>query len=104
MSRGSKPGERRGGRKKGVPNKKTQDVAEKIQKLGCDPIEGMINVANLALQEKDLALAGNMYKELAQYIAPKRKAVEITGDDGGPIKFEPIGIVGVAPDALDADT
>jgi hypothetical protein len=29
-----------------------------------------------------------LYKELAQYIAPKRKAVEVTGEDGGSIQGE----------------
>jgi hypothetical protein len=29
-----------------------------------------------------------MYKELAQYVAPKRKAVEVTGEDGGSVKTE----------------
>ena len=29
-----------------------------------------------------------MYKELAQYIAPKRKAMEVTGEDSGPVKTE----------------
>lgn len=77
MPRGSKPGERRGGRKKGVPNKATLDVAERIKALGCDPIEGMVKVANMALEEKDLTVAGRMYTELAQYVAPKRKAVEM---------------------------
>jgi hypothetical protein len=27
-----------------------------------------------------------MYAELAQYVAPKRRAVEVTGEDGGPIQ------------------
>ena len=29
-----------------------------------------------------------MYRELAQYVAPKRKAVEVTGDEGGSVKTE----------------
>jgi hypothetical protein len=29
-----------------------------------------------------------LVKELAQYIAPKRRAVEATGEDGGPVKTE----------------
>ncbi len=27
-------------------------------------------------------------KELAQYIAPKRRAVEVEGEEGGPVKTE----------------
>lgn len=30
----------------------------------------------------------NMYAELAQYIAPKRKAIEHTGADGGPLNHK----------------
>lgn len=97
-------GKKFGGRKKGTPNKKTQGVAEKIEALGCDPIKGMIEVANLALQDKDLALAGNMFKELAQYIAPKRKSVEVSGPNGEAVQVQSIGIVGVKPSAPDSDT
>lgn len=31
-------------------------------------------------------LRGKMHAELAQYVAPKRKAIEVTGEDGGPLK------------------
>ncbi len=87
MSRGSKPGERRGGRKKGTPNKKSVDVKARLDELGCDPLEGMARIAREALDKGDRALAGQMYKELIQYVAPKRKAVEMTGDAGGPIEI-----------------
>jgi hypothetical protein len=74
MPSGSKPGEHRGGRAKGTPNKATQDVRDKLAALGCDPIEGMAKIA------MDLAnppeLRGKMFAELAGYIAPKRKAIE----------------------------
>lgn len=75
-----------GGRKKGTPNKKTKEVIERLKELGCDPIEGMANIAQTALDSDDLALAGQMYKELAQYIAPKRKAIEVTGANGEEIQ------------------
>ena len=45
--------------------------------MDCDPIEGMAKIATTAMAEGNLALAGQMYKELAQYVAPKRKSVEI---------------------------
>jgi hypothetical protein len=35
-------------------------------------------------------LRGRMYAKLAQYVAAKRKAIEVTGEDGGPV------MVGVA--------
>lgn len=83
---GAKPGERRGGRQKGTPNKRTQAVTKILATVGCDPIEGM---ARIAMDETaELGIRAQMYKELAQYVAPKRKAVQITGEDGGPIKSE----------------
>ena len=88
MPVGRKPGTpKTGGRKKGVKNKATQDVIEKLEAMGCDPIQGMAEIAALARNDGDLALAGSMYKELAQYVAPKRKAIEVTGDAGGAIEI-----------------
>ena len=86
MPRGAKAGERRGGRQIGTPNKRTIAVTEKLAALGCDPIEGM---ARIAMDEQaELGLRAQMYKELAQYIASKRKAIEVTGEGGGPVKTE----------------
>ena len=86
MPRGAKVGERRGGRQTGTPNKRTMAVAERLEALGCDPIEGM---AGIAMDETaELGLRAQLYKELAHYIAPKRKAIEVTGEDGGPVKTE----------------
>jgi hypothetical protein len=49
--------------------------------MGCDPIAGM---AAIAMDEKqDIGLRAQMFKELAQYVAPKRKAIEMSGPDGG---------------------
>ena len=74
------PRPKTGGRKRGTPNRRTADIQEKLAAMGCDPIAGM---AAIATDEKqDIALRAAMYKELAQYIAPKRKAVEMTGADG----------------------
>ena len=67
-----------GGRRKGTPNKQTQDVIEKLEELDCDPIAGMARLALQAEEDGDKNLAAQMYKELAPYIAPKRKAIEQT--------------------------
>lgn len=71
-------GKKTGGRTRGTPNKRTQDVMEKLEQLGCDPIEGMARIARQAEEEGDKVLAARMYTELAPYIAPKRKAIEQT--------------------------
>jgi hypothetical protein len=86
MSRGAKTGERRGGRQKGTPNKATLAVTEKLAALGCDPIKQM---GQIALDERvEVGLRVQVLKELCQYVAPKRKAMEVTGEDGGPIMGE----------------
>ena len=83
--RGPKPGsgQKKGGRAKGTKNKATKEVIEKLEAIGCDPILGMAEIAAEARSVGDHALAGNMYKELAQYVAPKRKAIEHSGKIDG---------------------
>ena len=87
MSRGgSKTGERRAGRCKGTPNKKTMAVGEVLGELGLDPIKQM---GQIAMDEHiEVSIRVQVLKELCQYIAPKRKAVEITGEDGRPLALE----------------
>ena len=53
-------------------------MTDRLEALGCGLIGGM---ARIAMDESaDLSLRGQMYKELAQYIAPKRKAVEMQAE------------------------
>ena len=83
MPAGSKPGEHRGGRVAGTPNKVTQESVDRIdsvmKKHDCDPLEAMILIGKEAWSGGDLKLAGQMFKELAQYVAPKRRSIEIRG-------------------------
>jgi hypothetical protein len=51
---------------------------DKLGELDCDPIEGMARIAQQAEADGDKNLAAQMYKELAPYVAPKRKAIEQT--------------------------
>lgn len=67
-----------GGRVKGTPNKRTLDIQQRLDELNCDPIEGMARIAMNATYEPELR--GRMFAELAQYVAPKRKALEIAAD------------------------
>ena len=128
MARGSSPGEYRGGRAKGTPNKATLDVQAKLAALGCDPFEGMARLAlqrgpcptcrgagkaRFSISEKgpyadpdrgaeitcltclgtgfepiEPKIRANMFAELAQYVAPKRKAVEVGNLDGAAFRVE----------------
>ncbi len=67
-------------RPKGSQNQQTQAVVDRLEALGCDPIEG---IAKIAMDETaELSIRAQMYKELAQYVAPKRKAIEVSGEAG----------------------
>ena len=78
-------GKKTGGRMPGTPNKKTQELQMRLLNVGCDPIEGM---ALLAMDTNNSPeLRGRMYAELAQYIAPKRKAIEHSRGEDQPITF-----------------
>lgn len=75
------PRPKTGGRKKGTPNKRTFLVVERLEAMGCDPIEGM---ARIAMDEAaPLEIRARMYAELAQYVHPKRKPLEQTEGDSG---------------------
>src|SRR5215510_2519845 len=65
-----------GARVKGTPNKRTRDLTERLAELGCDPVEGMARLAMDPNSSPDLK--GRLYAELAQYVYPKRRAVEQT--------------------------
>ena len=88
MPRGALKGERRGGRTKGTPNKRTQQVMDILNNLDCNPIEGLVKIANIAMEKQDYALAGSMYKELSQYAFPKRRAVEMSAEIKPSIEIE----------------
>jgi len=79
MPGGKRPG---AGRPRGSLSKKTLEVQERLARMGCDPIIGMAIIAAdemSAGKDGDRVLAGRMYAELAQYVAPKRRAVEHSG-------------------------
>jgi len=107
---GKRPG---AGRPKGAKNKRTLAVEQRLAALGCDPIEGMARIAmetapclvcdatgrvgddepcgqckGVGRLQASLELRGKMYSDLAQYVAPKRKAVEVSGAEGRPVRFQ----------------
>lgn len=113
MKTGRKKGTpKTGGRQKGTPNKIRDEVRELIEStLGASPFERMARLAQELLdgtrtlvvpamvrengeshaitEESDakaIEVATKLLTELAQYCAPKRKAVELSGPGGGPIE------------------
>ena len=86
-SRGSKPGEHRGGREKGTKNKITVEFRETVRRLLED------NAANVGVwlkrvaeghgeAEADPAKALDLLAKLAEYASPKLGRTELTGKDG----------------------
>ena len=79
-----KEGNKTGGRQKGTPNKNSMAARELLDKLGCNPLEGL---AEIASDEKNpIEIRTRAYSELAQYIAPKLRAMELTGAGGGALE------------------
>ena len=69
------------GRKKGSPNKKTIELLDICVKHGLHPFEGMVL---LAKAEADPDKKFDKLEKIAQYVHPKRKAMEISnGDENG---------------------
>ncbi|MNU46283.1 hypothetical protein D3C71_351420 [compost metagenome] len=82
--RGSAPGERRGGRAKGTPNKVTQDFRETVRKL----LEANTENVSIWLEQvaqDNPAKALDLLTGLAEYAAPKLARTELVGDGGGPV-------------------
>jgi hypothetical protein len=77
MPAGAKPGERRGGRKEGTLNKRTQhyrSALQAIEETGCDPLKGL---ALIAMNKRNpVEVRARCFSELAQYLYPKVRAVE----------------------------
>lgn len=82
-------GKKTGGRLRGTPNRRTQDVELLLSRIGCDPIEGMARIAMDS--QTPVEVRARMFAELACYIAPKRKAIDLGGSDQERVIFN-IGI------------
>jgi hypothetical protein len=69
---------RHGGRQKGTPNKSTQSLFEICEKHGLNVFESMAKMATEDKLDPDVKFA--RLEALAQYLYPKRKAVEIPAE------------------------
>jgi len=78
-----------GGRKKGTPNKKTPNkktlvLSEIFDNLNFDVIQRLHDLFPYLKEEKQ----AQVLLELMSYLYPKRKAIELTGGNGGSIMIE----------------
>lgn len=104
-------GKKTGGRVKGTLNRDTLTVREKAETLGIDPYEILLLFAKgdwkalgyteefIEVQSKDCtnyqyvidpAVRARCAAEAVQYIEPKRKAIEHSGLNGGPIEVRDV--------------
>jgi len=91
---GAKPGERRGGRQKGTPNKKNAEVIKAVKASGLTPLEFMLDLMRGSPPEgatavEAIAFASMRFeaaKAAAPYVHPKLTAIEHKGPDGGPVQ------------------
>lgn len=84
-----------GGRKAGTPNKR-RSIEEVCQELGLDPFREMGRIASdVADPNRFQAL-----KELAQYLEPKRKAVELSGGLDMRVQQELESLMGLSEEEL----
>jgi len=82
-NRGSKPGERRGGRQKGTPNKATASLKEMARQYTAEALEALVGV--LRDSETDAAKV-SAAKEILDRGYGKATTVIAGDDEGGPIK------------------
>ena len=75
---GSKPGERRGGRKKGTPNKKTAAMQAEIAASGETPLQYMLRI--LRDESVEPSRRDAMARSAAPYVHPQLSAVKHGGD------------------------
>lgn len=83
MARGSRPGERRGGRQKGTPNKMTGALKDMV----LEALEGAGGVEYLKGRAKDNPAA---FLTLVGKVLP----LQVTGEGGGPVKVEASWLAG----------
>lgn len=78
---GKRPG---AGRKKGEPNKRTQEAQEQAAATGCTPLEYMLSVMRNSTDERMRMSAA---QAAAPYVHARLSSVEakVTGADGGPL-------------------
>lgn len=89
MSRGlfQKGQAKRGGRKKGTPNKRSKsmdDLQAMCEASGVEPFQVFLDLC----KHRDPQIQISAAREAAKYIYTQRKAAEITGPEGGPVQVE----------------
>ena len=99
--RGSKPGERRGGRKKGTPNKTTAEIRELAQAHGPDAIAEAARLMKSAASEATRIAAIGLI--LDRGYGKSVQPMEHGGPDGDPITLEALIMASYKKEALESE-
>jgi hypothetical protein len=103
MPRGSKPGERRGGRKRGTPNKVTAEARKAFQMIyegrladldrwiretgdGFEAVHFLADGTRCKYTERNPGKAADLLLRMAEHFVPKLSRREIVGEGGGPVR------------------
>jgi hypothetical protein len=95
VPRGSRPGERRGGRQPGTPNKATASVRALAQEHTPEALEKLVHLMRHAESEAAQIAA---IRELLDR-AHGRPTQPLAGEDGGPVAIPAIRVEFVSPGA-----
>jgi hypothetical protein len=76
-----------GGRQPGVPNRRTLELAERLEAAGFDPVQVIIDVASNAASTPELRLRAA--SELLPFLYPRRRAIDhrLTDETGADRPF-----------------
>lgn len=91
MPRGAQPGERRGGRQKGTPNKVTLKTQQALwayieqQSTPDKSVNPFIRAVDLLRDSQDTAIILKCIDFLGDRLLPRLKAVELSGDPARPL-------------------
>jgi hypothetical protein len=80
MPKGSAPGERRGGRQKGTPNRITADIKALAQEYGADAIKTIVGIMHTS--ENDTARLSAAKELIDRGYGKASQAVEVNGEVG----------------------
>jgi hypothetical protein len=83
MPRGSQPGERRGGRRKGTLNTRTREFIERIEASGLVPLEYMLAVMRDETAPSERR--DEMAKAAAPFVHPRLAVTKVSGDKDAPL-------------------
>ena len=87
MPAGSKPGEHRGGRAKGVKNRASIAREAAVKASGVTPLEFLLS--EMRNPKRPVAIRRACARDAAPYVHPKLAAIEHAGKEGGaPIRID----------------